>query len=69
MKTTSRAGAAPKGGRTARGLAAVLREGILGGRFLPTERELAAEHRIAKTTARRALKLLEEEELTAAEPC
>jgi DNA-binding LacI/PurR family transcriptional regulator len=38
------------------------------GQFLPTERQLAAQHSVAQNTVRRALKALEAEKLIAAEP-
>jgi LacI family transcriptional regulator len=61
------------GGRSASKLASYLREEITDGRipagqFLKTERQLAAEHGIARMTVRRALKTLEGEGLVAAEP-
>jgi DNA-binding LacI/PurR family transcriptional regulator len=61
------------GGRSAARLAALLRAAITEGRvvsgeFLPTERQLASEHGMARMTVRRALKTLEGEGLIAAEP-
>ena len=60
-------------GRGSTELAARLRTAITAGRFgpgryLPTERKLAAKHGVAPMTARRALKVLEAEGLVAAEP-
>jgi DNA-binding LacI/PurR family transcriptional regulator len=60
-------------GRVAGRLAAKLRTGIADGRipageFLPTERELAAEHGLAVMTVRRALQTLQREGLVAIEP-
>ncbi|MHC4915435.1 MAG: GntR family transcriptional regulator [Planctomycetota bacterium] len=61
------------GGRAAAKLATYLRAEITAGRipagqFLRTERQLAAEHGIARMTVRRALKTLEAEGLVSAEP-
>jgi LacI family transcriptional regulator len=60
-------------GRPSSELAVRLREEISSGRaavdsYLPTERELAERNRIAPSTARRALKILEAEGLVAAVP-
>jgi len=41
---------------------------ILSGQFLPTERELSAEHGLARMTVRRALRALERDGLVAIEP-
>jgi DNA-binding LacI/PurR family transcriptional regulator len=41
---------------------------ILAGQFLPTERELSAEHGLARMTVRRALRALERDGLVAIEP-
>jgi len=62
----------PGTGRTAAKLAALLRSRIAGGHvtagdFLPTERELAGEHGLARMTVRRALRTLEREGLVAIE--
>ena len=61
------------GGRAAARLATYLRSEITEGRipagqFLRTERQLAADHGIARMTVRRALKTLESEGLVGAEP-
>jgi len=61
------------GGRSASKLASYLRAEISDGRipagqFLKTERQLAADHGIARMTVRRALKTLEAEGLVTAEP-
>jgi len=63
----------PRAGRVAGRLATELRAAIAGGRipageFLPTERELAAEHGLAVMTVRRALQTLQREGLVAIEP-
>jgi DNA-binding LacI/PurR family transcriptional regulator len=73
MVTTRRARGTLEGGRGVTDLAGRLRERIrngafVGGSFLPTERQLAAEHGVAKMTARRALKALEREGLVVAQP-
>jgi len=62
----------PRTGRTAARLAALLRSRIADGHvtagdFLPTERELAGEHGLARMTVRRALRTLEREGLVAIE--
>ena len=62
-----------KSGRVAGKLATHLRTAIHGGAFrsgelLPTERELAAKHKLAVMTVRRALRSLEAEGLLAVEP-
>ncbi len=61
------------GGRAASRLAAAIQSDIaagklVGGTFLPTERELAETHGIGRMTVRRALKSLEAGGLVAAEP-
>jgi DNA-binding LacI/PurR family transcriptional regulator len=63
----------PTAGRAATALVTALRsrisEGrILAGQFLPTERELSAEHGLARMTVRRALRALERDGLVAIEP-
>jgi DNA-binding LacI/PurR family transcriptional regulator len=60
-------------GRVANGLAAMLRREIAEGRmpageFLPSERELAAEHGLAVMTVRRALQALQSEGLVKVQP-
>ena len=66
-------GGKANGGRASAKLAALLREEILCGRigagdFLATERELAGQHRLARKTVGRALKVLEAEGLILSSP-
>jgi DNA-binding LacI/PurR family transcriptional regulator len=73
MKSTTKAAAGLGAGRSSMELAARLRQQLVSGRiapggYLPTERDLAARHRVAPMTARRALKALEQEGLVSAEP-
>jgi DNA-binding LacI/PurR family transcriptional regulator len=73
MHTATRPTKRLKGGPASGGLAAALREGIAagkfpGGSFIPGERELAKTHSVARMTARRALKTLENEGLVCARP-
>jgi DNA-binding LacI/PurR family transcriptional regulator len=61
------------GGRTASGLADLLRTEIesgeiRAGRFMPSEREVSRARGVSKMTVRRAMKVLEGEGLIAAEP-